>query len=168
MKIRKGFVSNSSTTSFTCDACGEVLAFHDSCSDEDMGITRFSCGHSTCSCTEVSLSGEKNKKLWRESAEKELRKDLEEGKSYGPSQEDVDRILEIEDFDEFVEACRDWEIYNPSSLCPVCSFKKFNDDLVYRYILVKHKLNLKDVRKEMKKNFKSFDEFQAWIEENEK
>lgn len=52
MKIRKGFVSNSSTTSFTCDACGEIIAYHDSCDYNDLGITQFPCGHGVCSCTE--------------------------------------------------------------------------------------------------------------------
>jgi len=160
VKIRKGFVSNSSTTSFTCDACGEVISYHDSCSDDDVGIIRFSCGHSTCSCTEVDFSKKKDQKLWREDAEKQLRES-----DYGP--EELERILKIKDFFEFVDECKNYEIYNPSSLCPVCSFKAFNDDFVYRYILLKHKLKLDDVRKEMKKTFKSFDEFEAWMKENE-
>lgn len=163
MKIRKGFVSNSSTTSFTCDACGKIEAFPDSCSDEDMEITRFSCGHATCSCTRVDLSNKKVQKLWRENAKKRLPK-----LSYGPSEEELKELLKIENFWEFVDECSDYEVYNPSALCPVCSFKKFNDDFVYKYILIKHKLKLKDVRKEMKKKFNSFDEFEAWMKENEK
>ncbi len=163
MKIRQGFISNSSTTSFTCDACGEVISYHDSCSDEDIGITRFSCGHSTCSCTEIDLSKKKDQKHWREEAEKELRKTND-----GPSEEELEAILKVKEFWEFVDECSNWEIYNPSSLCPVCSFKAFNDDFVYRYILIKHNLNIDDVRKEMQKKFNTFDEFQVWIEENEK
>lgn len=56
MKIRKGFVSNSSTTSFTCDACGKIVAYHDSCSNSDMDITRYSCGHGTCGCITLDLN----------------------------------------------------------------------------------------------------------------
>jgi hypothetical protein len=161
MKIRKGFVSNSSTTSFTCEACGEIVSYHDSCSDEDIGRTRFSCGHTTCSCTEVDLSKKSVQNLWRKDAEKQLREP-----DCGPEDEALDEILKIKDFWKFVDACRDYEVYNPSALCPVCSFKAFNDDFVYRYILLKHKLKLDDVRKEMKKRFKSFDEFEAWMKEN--
>lgn len=47
MKIRKGFVSNSSSSSFTCDVCGE------NCSGMDMGLKdaeMYECeeGHTFC------------------------------------------------------------------------------------------------------------------------
>lgn len=164
MEIREGFVSNSSTTSFTCD--GGVIAYNDSCSDADVGITRFSCCHSTCSCSEVDLSSKDNHKLWREAAEAKLKAQVENSSWF--NQEDLDAILAVEDFWDFVEECRDYNLYNPESLCPICSFKKFNDDLVYKYMLIKHKLKISDIRKEMKKSFKSFDEFDAWCKENSK
>lgn len=47
MKVRSGFVSNSSTSSFICDVCGEVYAERDACiSDAEM----FECenGHTIC------------------------------------------------------------------------------------------------------------------------
>lgn len=58
MKIRAGFVSNSSGTSFTCDFCGEEVA------GMDLGLTdaeMFSCknGHTVCdSHTEADIDGE--------------------------------------------------------------------------------------------------------------
>lgn len=47
MKIRKGFVSNSSTSSYTCDVCGETVAERDLCLSE---AEMFSCakGHTVC------------------------------------------------------------------------------------------------------------------------
>lgn len=161
MKIREGFVSNSSTTSFTCSACGRVVSYHDSSSDEDIGITRFNCGHKTCSCFEVDLSNPNVQKKWREDATLELNTQY-------PNDEDVKQVLEIEDFFEFLDACMDFEIFNPSSMCPVCSFKKISDKLAYKYILINHKLKLSDVKKEMKARFENIDGFNAWCEANKK
>lgn len=47
MKIRKGFVSNSSSSSFICDYCGCVESGYDLSLDE-AGMIRFSCGHTVC------------------------------------------------------------------------------------------------------------------------
>lgn len=51
-------------------------------------------------------------------------------------------------------------------MCPICSFKSFNDSFVYEYILTKYNLDIEDVRTEMKKKFKTFDEFKKWKKEN--
>lgn len=44
MKLRKGFVSNSSTSSFICQICGGVEAERD-CSPSELGMISFECGH---------------------------------------------------------------------------------------------------------------------------
>jgi hypothetical protein len=48
MKTRNGFVSNSSTTSFTCDVCGHVEGYHDSLGYSDIGAYGCENGHSFC------------------------------------------------------------------------------------------------------------------------
>lgn len=48
MKTRKGFVSNSSTTSFTCEACGNTWAGSDSLSYADAGYFNCINGHVLC------------------------------------------------------------------------------------------------------------------------
>ncbi len=53
MKIRRGFVSNSSSSSFVCDVCGE------NCSGMDMGLSdaeMFECvvGHVICDGHELT------------------------------------------------------------------------------------------------------------------
>jgi len=47
MKIRKGFVSNSSSTSFTCDVCGETVSGWDMCLS-DSGMVECQYGHTIC------------------------------------------------------------------------------------------------------------------------
>ena len=49
MKIRLGFVSNSSTSSFFCPICDESYMGMDDMSYEDMGFTRCENGHVWCS-----------------------------------------------------------------------------------------------------------------------
>lgn len=44
MKVRNGFVSNSSTSSFVCDVCGEVEADRDLCIS-DAGMVQCKNGH---------------------------------------------------------------------------------------------------------------------------
>ncbi len=48
MKIRTGFVSNSSSTSFECQICGHTEVGHDSCGIEDFGFNRCINGHTIC------------------------------------------------------------------------------------------------------------------------
>jgi len=47
MKVRTGFVSNSSSSSFTCDACGGVESGWDACLSD---VYMFNCanGHTVC------------------------------------------------------------------------------------------------------------------------
>jgi hypothetical protein len=54
MKIRKGFVSNSSTSSFTCDVCGATESGFDA-SVADVGFGICENGHYHCGC-EVSMN----------------------------------------------------------------------------------------------------------------
>lgn len=49
MKFRQGFVSNSSTTSFTCQVCGQTEGYSDCCSLEDAGASECANGHVFCS-----------------------------------------------------------------------------------------------------------------------
>lgn len=48
MKVRNGFVSNSSTSSFLCDFCGENVATYESEGLEDIGMFECMKGHTLC------------------------------------------------------------------------------------------------------------------------
>lgn len=48
MKVRTGFVSNSSTTSFECDICGYSETYHDSISCSDFDVIYCEFGHCLC------------------------------------------------------------------------------------------------------------------------
>lgn len=55
MKTRKGFVSNSSTTSFVCEVCGRTEVEYDSVSIEDLEMVRCVNEHLFC---EEEMQGE--------------------------------------------------------------------------------------------------------------
>lgn len=62
MKIRNGFVSNSSSSSFVCDFCGRAEGGYD-CSLEDFGMKECTKGHTFCDYEivgEVNIFTEKN------------------------------------------------------------------------------------------------------------
>jgi len=48
MKIRTGFVSNSSSSSYICEICYTATEVHDSCSLEDVGFCECENGHLFC------------------------------------------------------------------------------------------------------------------------
>lgn len=184
MKIREGFVSNSSTTSFTCDACGEVIAYHDSIGYEDIGVVEFKpCGHGLC-CNHPDFDEEGVQEKWTAGVVQSLNEEIEyldklEGSRW-ESKEDIQKrsdqmkeaLTKSDDFDEFKRAVSSlgygWRNYLPSTLCPVCSLQELNYDHIMSYVVAKHKLNLSEVHDEIKERFGSFDKFSEWLKEQEK
>jgi hypothetical protein len=65
MKLRYGFVSNSSTTSFTCEVCGRKEVYHDSVSHTDFGFVRCENEHDLCEeeALDVNITEEKQEEL---------------------------------------------------------------------------------------------------------
>ena len=65
MKIRTGFVSNSSTSSFICCVCGNMEAGSDSCGMEDYGFLRCEKEHEL----EIGCAGEPDDDKYNEDGE---------------------------------------------------------------------------------------------------
>ena len=47
MKVRVGYVSNSSSSSFVCNVCGRLESGYD-CSPSDFEMYELDCGHTVC------------------------------------------------------------------------------------------------------------------------
>lgn len=183
MKIRQGFVSNSSTTSFTCEACGDVIAYHDSCSLSDYGVITYQpCEHGVCECHHPNMDDEKTQKLWKVGTIDALKEELDQLEKTEPNQwypkEEIDKkilaiksILETEgtlEFDEFKESVNsigeyEWSEFMPSTICPICSLEELNSDFIMEYVVAKHKLNLQEVHDEIKERFGTFEKFSEWL-----
>jgi hypothetical protein len=166
MKIREGFVSNSSTTSFTCDACGNTLAFSDCCSYSDMGIKTFSCGHETC-CSEFDFSSltDEEKENIKEKIIKRISDSLSD-KYCSFSLEDVEYFkgIPISDLETLIEEIHELDSY-PEEICPVCSLESFNNTFTFKYLLAKTGLTIDQINNEITEKFASMKDMKNWIEE---
>jgi len=145
MKIRTGFVSNSSSSSFICTICGEVESGWDLCL-EDAEMCECKKGH--CFHVECSLDDELSDFFERSEIE-----EIEDPKNKG-------EYIDNPDFNE------DARYQVPTKFCPICSFKEIAENNLYRYVLKKIGLKEIEVKTEIKKKFKGgYDEFMKFLED---
>jgi len=158
MKTRNGFVSNSSSSSFTCNICGE------NSSGMDMGLSEAGMqecinGHTICDCHErtVKLSTQEKldflialvkKRTWR-SAE-DIQKDIAELQSYNESK--------IED--KYTDNLWDG---GPECRCPICMFEELDWEEALSYILKNNHQTPKQLAAVIGAEFKTYDAFKTYI-----
>jgi hypothetical protein len=149
MKIRKGFVSNSSSSSYICEIC-----------EEEMGDYHYSCenGHMFC---EDHLE---------EDDFKILKLDMESLKNNKPTNKDMtedvekyfkmveDKKSEEEIVDEFEEWIDELKYEIPQSACPICNLTHIDDYVLNSYIFKRNNINKEDILKEIKMSFNSLEE----------
>lgn len=152
MKIRNGFVSNSSSSSFTCQVCGEECSGMDMCLDE---AEMFQCqnGHTIClahKLGEVSLA--------------EKRKIILENKYSDDEQKDAAKDMNDEEFKEY------WEDNNldsefeldyeaPASLCPICQLKNITDEMLVNLVLNERGISRTALEEEFRQFFVNYDNY---------
>jgi hypothetical protein len=143
MKIRKGFVSNSSSSSFLCDVCGKTESGFDAClSDVEMS----SCenGHTYCdSHTESELTIEQKRDCII---------------SMSCDDDEKERLL-VASEDEIEElADNNYEIRDcmPAFCCPCCLLKEISPDLLLKYILHERGQTKLQVEEEIKKKYNNY------------
>lgn len=152
MKLRRGFVSNSSTSSFTCDVCGDTYTGW----DDQYNVATYTCvnGHDVCEhCTDdfnkivgEDILGQGADEAW------EILRSFDT-KYYGIE----DKITE-EEFkedpeyyhDEILEHFLEDEI--PPLLCPVCSFTEASESDTCTYLQKKYSVTREEVFEEVKKH----------------
>lgn len=167
MKIRTGFVSNSSSSSFTCQVSGITLAGWDGEYEEP--TAECVCGHEFLA--EYLLPGE------------EIERDLSlEGKRADLNQifrhDDVKlKMLESAGDDVIEELYKDHEdaindLYEPESSgydlpserCPLCQLKEIAQDDLVAYLLKKYVGgNQEKVLKEIRQEFGDYKSFRQYI-----
>lgn len=180
MKIRKGFVSNSSTSSFTCDVCGDEQMGRDiGLVDADM----YQCENGHTFCRDSCIKGVKGAdELIEEIGLKNILKARFQQyiEKHSQSEDEVDTIEEIQsklidldndtlDEDEIMEYLSDWfefEYSIPESCCPICRFEVLDNDDVSAYMLKKIGQTRDQLKKEIKETFKSYAELQTFLKGN--
>jgi hypothetical protein len=158
MKTRSGFVSNSSSSSFTCNVCGENQSGMDlSRSDCDM----FECehGHTVCNTHKrsVEITDEDKKALLLARLAKRTWKTPEQIAS---DTAEINASTDEELAESYHEACYDG---SPSSLCPICSFEKLDDTEGLLYLLKKSGLTREQLATQIGNEFKTFTVFSDYI-----
>ena len=155
MKIRMGFVSNSSSSSFTCSVCSEVFSGWD-CSPSD--FDHYECVYGHIFCGDQLVNKEKFyeacdrfEENWSENYE-DLPKDWYEDKDriekYGLSDDDKNEV--------------------PIIFCPLCNFQNISSDDALSYIYKKYNITIEEVKKQIKEQFSSYKDFVKYLQEPSK
>lgn len=156
-KYRLDFVTNSSSSSYTCDVCGNTDSGWDLCLS-DAGMCQCVNNHTFC-------QGEmKTKSIdWRTLVEDAINRNYDDDekerekllrKTKGMNEDDLEEMM----YDEF-----EFRHDVPAEACPICSFECFNDNDVVKYLFKKSGLNNDQLRKEIKEVFKNYDEFKTYL-----
>ncbi len=132
MKIRKGFVSNSSSSSFVCDICGNAESGYDA-SPRDLGMLRCQNDHTYCESHYVVDDGmmERLVARFREDGVDAVAIDefVSEWKSSPPKTESA-----VTDMIEGVDSqYGDVNYEQLAETCPVCSMQNITDDCIIGY-----------------------------------
>jgi hypothetical protein len=143
MKIRTGFVSNSSSTSFTCDNC---KTFYDY-SGNSVYCYR---SHGLCgSCFDRDA-------YFKEQTERFLKEDIEVLKNYWAFTETEVAAYpsySVEQKRALIEECLADDCEILEEFCPICNFSKIPSDIVLTYLYEKLGLSGKEVRTEIKEKY---------------
>ena len=142
MKVRNGFVSNSSSSSFTCDICGATESGMDA-SARDLGFVTCRKGHTIC-------EGHANE---AEHTTEEKLAILKASRYYSNVSDDPDEID-----DQFEEMLLDEGI--PETECPICSMKTCTKEMILAFLLTKYQLTEKSVEKEIQNSYATYGEFE--------
>lgn len=161
MKVRQGFVSNSSSSSFICDVCSrEESGFDLSLSDIEM--SQCVNGHTFCDGEEVAVDVEKK-------TPKEMREEmLKYYKTVEPSlyievQDAKDEELEgfWEDYLEEISGDERWEASEKK--CPICQFKDATIYDIANYYMKKAGIKKEDMVELFKKEFGTYNKLREFI-----
>lgn len=139
MKIRLGFVSNSSSSSFICDVCGRVESGWDM-NIEDAQMIQCENGHTI---GEEHFEDIDIDELCKE----HIMKDPEYTKE------------ELEDEELMYDLIRDMRYSMPESICPICQLKVVTNETTLEYALRLLEQDKEDLDKEIQEKFKTLKEF---------
>jgi len=159
MKFRTGFVSNSSSSSFVCDFCGEDVSGWDMCLSDAEMFNCEGCGHTVCDDHRLDVSVEQLKQ-WFVLATAEDKKHYWTGDAAEVAAFDgtsADELLELMIPDE-------QRHYTPSCMCPLCQLTKVTIKDMLRYLLAVLDRKSEDVVAEIQAKFTTLAEMNVYIE----
>jgi hypothetical protein len=151
MKKRFGFVSNSSSSSFVCDICGQEESGYDMCLSE-AGMVECVNGHTFCS--DHLGSPDVQEKYKRDVIIKYIQEHVLEENEELPTGGELDDLIE-----EYLDEAIDYDDGLPAELCPVCSLQCILDRDMLRYLLLTRgdntALAYRDICEEIRREYKN-------------
>jgi hypothetical protein len=150
MKIRAGFVSNSSSSSFTCDYCkGTNIGYNQEA--EELRMYYCDNGHLICG---DHIDGSRTID-WEKLREEEA----------GYCEDDEKQKILDMDEDDFNEYYRNRVGTPPfsSEQCPLCNLSNISDEDYQWYITVEYGLSKYKVLEEIKSKFKNYNEMSEYL-----
>lgn len=162
MKIRNGFVSNSSSSSFVCDVCKHSEVIYDG--GDDDSFCKCVNGHSLCR-THLNKAARLDAQKMREALIKDI-------KGWATGQELEDNIKEFEEMDTaglkdaYDDVFGGFEI--PEELCPLCTFTTLSDDDLMNYLLMTLKTTKKEAIKTAISTYEDLKTFESVVKEYKK
>jgi hypothetical protein len=188
MKIRNGFVSNSSSSSFVCDVCGEMFEKYSDVYYEDICMCK--TGHEFCA---QHLKHGKNYKelflktlsvknmlnpiyeaieyenivfplLFEIDSDFNKRKKTEKKKLLEKAIQQTTNENMKEIYISMVESCYpESDIEDiPVEDCPVCNLNHISDEIILEYILKSNKISKKEIVEQIKSKFKNLEDLKKW------
>ena len=145
MKIRTGFVSNSSSSSFVCDVCGHNV------SGMDMGMKEadmYQCGafgHIYCESHTKAIDSftVEDKRAWLAGTS--------QGESWETaSQEEVEKT--------FDKNAWDFRYGTHASHCPICALSNITDAQLLEYLLKSRNITRENLKEEIHSRYKTYAE----------
>lgn len=136
MKIRRDFVTNSSSSSFVCEICGYSTGGRDmSLSEADM----MECVNGHIFCSEHSLERPSKKEMIKLIMENEYNSLTEE------------ELMDMEEdilFDDYLSEGGCYEV--PECVCLICQFVEYSEEDLSAYLLKEYKISRDLVFEEVK------------------
>lgn len=150
MKIRKGFISNSSSSSFICDICGTMDSGYD-CAPHELGFAKLPCGHLICMEEVINLPDEEFAVLV-----------ADELKQYEPKQYSVDYFKSLDGIETDISIKEKYykltRKHYIKEQCPICTNKVILDKDLLSYVLIQIGKDKQTVTDEIKQKFATRDD----------
>lgn len=146
MKIRLGFVSNSSSSSYTCSVCGSTESGMDM-NLRDAEMVECVNGHDVCvnhlSQADLPIEAKRKALMTDQYLSVESRNEI--------------RLMSDEEVEERFE---DEGIYHyPEEYCPICQFKAIEKGDILAYLMKEYNLTDDAILETLKTKFKTYGEF---------
>ena len=165
MKIRMGFVSNSSSSSYTCDLCGVTASGWD-IDLAECGLVQCENGHTYC--RDHAENWNKQSDISRE----EKIKRIIGGEGTNPETDDPFTEFELlqmnaeelnDAYEAFLEDVEDGSDELPAEKCYICQMQALPDREMFVYLMQKLGLSRESITEEARSTFGSYEKFKEFI-----